>query len=156
MVALASGGVSCALVCGDVCVQLTAVRRLATADLSVASAFGNVSLSHYSRLPGGVTTVDTVLTTWSTNPFPSLGAASAPTSAIVEFTLRNVDSGADVPLPVVHFADGTLPPAMPFQFLVPTTTGESVCDKRHCAVDIPSSTSIPFADCMCACVSASD
>ncbi len=109
----------CALWHGPLCfVDQVEVRRsyrgAIVSGISTGSVLSSVSLAPSLVTRGLPPILDVVHTVWSRNPFGALPAGEAGLGGVLEYTLRNAASGAEVPLP------GTASPGdgPPMRFLV--------------------------------------
>ena len=91
------------------------------ADVVRLQSVQQASLSPNVTIPASVRAVDTVRTVWSSNPFGDVPSTEAPTTGVLQYTLRDAATGADIPLTVAN--SSTLSSAMPFQFWMEVQSG---------------------------------
>ena len=108
----------------------TLLRASAHTDTSTVPGNGSSTamvLSPWLTLPASG--VDTVQTTWATNPFASLPESLAAGSAVVEMTVRSATTGVDIPLRSSAALSGN---PMPVHFWVELSAGTCVAAKLRC------------------------
>jgi hypothetical protein len=89
-------------------------RGAIVSGISAGSVLAPVSLAPSLVTRGLPPIVDVVHTVWSRNPFGALPAGEVGLGGVLEYTLRNAASGAEVPLPgTASSSDGP-----PMRFLV--------------------------------------